>query len=152
MPKNPKIEEIVDFTVPDVPADGDVLDMTDVHEAGQPIPAGIYRARITDVSRKVSAAGNVVWGLKFVIQSGDYQGAPLWHNLTISPASLPLVKRDLGRLSIDVSGRVVLKPELFLGREADLKVGIREWSGRQRNEVQEILPVAQTGVAASSIF
>lgn len=131
----------------------DVLDFSDIRDADQPWPAGIYGpARITKAEKKLSQSGNTYWSLMFRVQEGEAVGSNFFYNITLSPKSMMFAKRDLNRLGIDTTGEVSLAPELFLGRAAMLRVGIREYDGAERNEVREILPIDQGTEDIGKVF
>jgi len=68
---------------------------------GTPLPAGEYVARIVGgelfTSRTKGTAG---YKLAFRILEGDHAGRQFWHDVWLTPAALPMAKRDLGRLGV----------------------------------------------------
>ena len=85
--------------------DGDELrrkwDDTEAAEDFAPLPSGEYVARII--------AGDLVTGrtngtpgykLTFKVIDGDHAGRQFWHDIWLTPAALPMAKRDLGKLGV----------------------------------------------------
>lgn len=137
-----KAEEYLDFAESAGP-EGDVIDFTGTDDIDKALEPGIYGpAVITKAEKKTSEKGNTYWALTFEIRPDAAEGAgrKVWHNITITQNNLRYVRRDLSRLGIDVTGKVRLVPETFIGCVALLKLGTREWDGEVRNEIREILP------------
>jgi hypothetical protein len=66
-----------------------------------PLPAGEYAARL--VSGEVftaKAKGTLGYKLAFEIAEGGYQGRRCWHDLWLTPAAMPMTKRDLAKLGV----------------------------------------------------
>ena len=66
-----------------------------------PLPAGEYVARIVSgelfTSRTKGTAG---YKLAFKVLEGDHQGRQFWHDVWLTPAALPMTKRDLAKLGV----------------------------------------------------
>lgn len=66
-----------------------------------PLPPGEYIARIISgelfTSKQKGTAG---YKLTFRVIEGDHQGRQFWHDIWLTPAALPMAKRDLGKLGI----------------------------------------------------
>lgn len=100
-----------------------------------PLPKGGYVARIVrgelESSRTKSTPG---YKLEFAVIEGAFAGRKFWHDVWLTPAALPMAKRDLAKLgiaSLDDLERpfpqgIVCKVKLALRREDD---------GSERNRV-----------------
>lgn len=68
---------------------------------GTPLPAGEYVARIVGgelfTSRTKGTAG---YKLTFRALEGDHAGRQFWHDVWLTPAALPMAKRDLAKLGV----------------------------------------------------
>jgi hypothetical protein len=74
---------------------------TEAAEEFAPLPAGEYPARIVAGEVFTSKAkGTIGYKLAFEIADGDYQGRRCWHDLWLTPAAMPMTKRDLAKLGI----------------------------------------------------
>src|SRR4051812_24660598 len=66
-----------------------------------PLPAGEYDATIISgeltTSRKNSTPA---YHLSFKIVAGDFVGRRFWHDLWLTPAALPMTKRDLAKIGV----------------------------------------------------
>jgi hypothetical protein len=74
---------------------------TEAAEDFAPLPAGEYVARIVAgelfTSKTNSTAG---YKLTFRVLEGPHQGRQFWHDVWLTPAALPMAKRDLGKLGV----------------------------------------------------
>lgn len=66
-----------------------------------PLPPGEYVARIVGgelfTSRTKGTAG---YKLAFRVLEGDHQDRQFWHDVWLTPAALPMAKRDLAKLGV----------------------------------------------------
>jgi len=68
-----------------------------------PLPRGTYRCRLTDGELVTSKGGTPGYQVVFTVDDGDHKGRRLWHTAWLTPAALPMTKRDLakaGRLRV----------------------------------------------------
>src|SRR5262249_25744301 len=74
---------------------------TEAADEFAPLPAGEYSARIVAGEVFTSKTkGTLGYKLTFEIAEGDYQGRRCWHDLWLTPAALPMAKRDLGKIGV----------------------------------------------------
>jgi len=88
-----------------------------------PLPRGTYRCRLTDGELVTSKGGTPGYALTFTVDDGEHKGRRLWHTAWLTPAALPMTKRDLAKLgvtSLDQLDRPL--PAVFV---CDLKVALR---------------------------
>jgi hypothetical protein len=98
------------------------------------LPRGTYRCRITDGELVESKGGTPGYTLTFTVDDGEHKGRKLWHTAWLTPAALPMTKRDLGKLG--VTSLDVLEQPLPAGFVCDVKVAVRaDDDGVERNRV-----------------
>jgi len=99
-----------------------------------PLPRGTYRCRVTDGELVTSKGGTPGYSLTFTVDDGEHKGRRLWHTAWLTPAALPLTKRDLAKFgvtSLDMLDRPL--PAAFV---CDVKVALRvDDEGVERNRV-----------------
>jgi hypothetical protein len=65
-----------------------------------PLPKGEYDAVIVQGELFTARTGTPGYKLTFEVGEGDCAGRRFWHDVWLTPAALPLAKRDLGKLGI----------------------------------------------------
>jgi hypothetical protein len=119
-----------------------------------PLPRGTYRCRITDGELLTSKGGKPGYLLTFTVEDEGHRGRKLWHTAWLTPAALPMTKRDLAKLG--VTSLDMLDRPLPAGFVCVVKVVVRaDDDGVERNrvtsfEVVEVLadPTADEDFAA----
>jgi hypothetical protein len=98
------------------------------------LPRGTYRCRLADGTLDESKGGTPGYTLVFTIDDGEHKGRKLWHTCWLTPAALPMSKRDLGKLGIAKLDQLERPfPACFL---CDVKVVVRaDDDGTERNRV-----------------
>ena len=116
----------------------------------EPLPAGEYVARILsgelDASRTHSTPG---YKLTFQVCEGELSGRKFWLDLWLTPAALPMTKRDLAKLG--VSSLDQLEQPLPPGVICKVKLALRvEDDGTSRNRVRafEVVRIEEPQVDA----
>ena len=76
-------------------------DDTEAAEDFAPLPSGEYVARIIG-GELFTGRTNATPGYKltFKVFDGDHAGRQFWHDIWLTPAALPMAKRDLGKLGV----------------------------------------------------
>ncbi len=68
----------------------------------KPLPAGEYVARIIGGELSTSKTkGTPAYKLTFKVLEGDHADRQFWHDIWLTPAALPMAKRDLGKLGVE---------------------------------------------------
>jgi hypothetical protein len=99
-----------------------------------PLPRGEYRCRVTDGELVTSKSGTPGYTLTFTVDDGEHKGRRLWHSAWLTPAALPMTKRDLAKLG--VTSLDMLDRPLPAGIVCDVKVVLRvDDDGVERNRV-----------------
>jgi len=99
-----------------------------------PLPRGDYRCRITDGELVTSKGGTPGYALTFTVDDGEHKGRRLWHTAWLTPAALPMTKRDLAKLG--VMSLDMLDRPLPAGIVCDVRVVVRaDDDGVERNRV-----------------
>jgi hypothetical protein len=98
------------------------------------LPRGTYRCRVTDGELVESKSGTPGYSLTFTVDAGEHRGRRLWHTAWLTPAALPMTKRDLAKLG--VKSLDMLEKPLPAGIVVDAKVVVRaDDDGTERNRV-----------------
>lgn len=99
-----------------------------------PVPRGEYRCRVTDGELVTSKGGTPGYSLVFTIDDGEHKGRKFWHTAWLTPAALPMTKRDLAKLG--VTSLDMLERPLPAGFVCGVKVALRvDDDGVERNRV-----------------
>ena len=105
-----------------------------------PLPRGTYRCRVTDGELVTSKGGTPGYSLTFAVDGGEHKGRKLWHTAWLTPAALPMTKRDLAKLG--VTSLDMLDGPLPPGFVCDVKVVVRaDDDGVERNRVVSFVVV-----------
>jgi len=100
----------------------------------KPLPSGTYRGRLVTAELVNSKSGTPGYAMTFTVDDGEHRGRKLWHTAWLTPAALPVSKRDLAKLgvtSLDMLDRPL--PVVFL---CDVRVALRvDDDGESRNRV-----------------
>jgi hypothetical protein len=115
------------------------------------LPIDTYACRITNVDVRKSSTGKDQLKVRWEVMTGPNAGKPIMDTMTISPENATAVaiffrQMDAIGLTEDFfkGGQTGLKPTLhqvataMVGRTANLKIGHREWQGRQQMDVQAV--------------
>lgn len=65
-----------------------------------PLPAGTYIAHILSGELDTAKTGTPGYKLTFTVVEGEHVGRRFWHDLWLTPAALPMAKRDLAKFGI----------------------------------------------------
>lgn len=107
---------------------------TEVADDMRPLPRGTYRCRVTDGELVTSKAGTPGYCLSFTVEDGEHRGRRLWHTAWLTPAALPMSKRDL--LKVGVTSLDMLDRPLPQGIVCTVAVAVRvDDDGTERNRV-----------------
>jgi len=133
---------------------GVVVDFTGVSDGMDPVPEGVYNARVFDVVLRTSVnSGNQYLNWTFKIDGGEYDGRRLFYVTSLKKEALWNLKRTLKALQFEGSldGQVDLGDlDDFLGKQCRISVGIEEYMGEPRNRVLRVLsPEAEKDTEAA---
>ena len=99
-----------------------------------PLPRGDYRCRVTDGELVTSKTGTPGYTLTFTVDAGEHKGRRVWHTAWLTPAALPMSKRDLSKLGVTTLD--MLDRPLPAGIVCDVRVVLRaDDDGVERNRV-----------------
>jgi hypothetical protein len=105
------------------------------------LPRGDYRCRVTDGELVTSKTGTPGFQVVFTVDDGEHKGRKLWHTAWLTPAALPMTKRDLAKLGV-VSLDMLDRP-LPTGMVCNVRVVVRaDDDGSERNRVTRFDVVA----------
>lgn len=100
----------------------------------RPLPRGTHRCRVTNGELIESKTGTPGYSLTFTVDDGEHKGRKLWHTSWLTPAALPMTKRDL--LKLGIKSLDMLDRPLPPGFVCDVKVVVRvDDDGTERNRV-----------------
>jgi len=115
---------------------------------GPPVPAGTYRARVTEPPEIVtSSKGTRQMRFPVVVTQGEHEGKTIDVYRPIgAPRAWGRLLRTLDSLGVKyeadpVTRRLKLDPLDFPGKECRIVVEERPWQGRKRVRVTDILPI-----------
>jgi hypothetical protein len=109
---------------------------TQAAEDFAPLPAGEYIARIVGGQLFTSRAkGTAGFKLAFRVLEGEHQGQQFWHDVWLTPAAIPMAKRDLSKLG--VTRLEQLEQPLPPGIRCKVKLALRrDDEGSEHNRVR----------------
>jgi hypothetical protein len=64
------------------------------------LPGGEYIARIIEGTASTAKTGTHGYKLTFQVLEGEHSGRRFWHDVWLTPAAMPMAKRDLGKLGV----------------------------------------------------
>ena len=99
-----------------------------------PLPRGKYRCRIAAGELTASKSAKPGFQLTFLVDEGEHKGRRVWHTCWLTPAALPMTKRDLAKLG--VTSLDMLERPLPAGIVAEVNIALRaDDAGAERNRV-----------------
>lgn len=100
------------------------------------LPAGEYVARIIDGTLETARTkGTPGYKSTFRVLEGEHEGRQFWHDIWLTPAALPMAKRDLGKLAITELDQ--LSQPLPPGIRCRVKLALRrDDDGTEHNKVR----------------
>jgi len=100
----------------------------------RPLPPGEYVCHADRGELKTARTGTPSYCLTFKVCEGEHTGRLVWLDLFLTPAALPMAKRDLIKLYIDSPEK--LEQPLPLGIRCKVRVALRkDDDGTERNRV-----------------
>ncbi len=108
---------------------------TDAAEDFVPLPAGEYVAHIVNGELFNAKTGTSGYKLTFKVIEGEHADRRFWHEVWLTPAAIPMAKRDLGKLGITDIDQ--LEEPLPQGIRVQAKVALRrDDDGNEYNRVR----------------
>ena len=80
----------------------DAWDTTEAASDFAPLPPATYTARIIGGELTTAKTGTPGYKLTFKVLEGELTGRQFWHDIWLTPAALPMAKRDLGKIGVTV--------------------------------------------------
>lgn len=123
------------------------LDWASLHKDATTTLEGDFPVVIVEAEAKKTSNGDKdMIKFKAKIESGHYAGRPIWGNFTISPESpgaMRILFAHWAVLGIDGAwfqanpqAPVQQIAQAIIGRKATVTLGIRQWNGQDREEIQ----------------
>jgi Protein of unknown function (DUF669) len=119
------------------------LDAFDTAEAApefEPIPPGIYAARVVRGEFCSTKAGADAYRLRFEVTEGEHAGRTIVRTWTFGPKALPYTKRDLAPFGL-TSSAALLAPFPPFGKDYRVRLVValqRGNDGIERNDIKRI--------------
>jgi len=113
-----------------------------------PVPKGTYTADLSSGELTNSGTGTPGFTLGFTIRDGENKGRRVWHTLWLTPAAMPMTKRDLAKLGILKLDQ--LERPIPPGIVCQIAVAVRtDDDGETRNRVTryEVVEIQQDSTA-----
>lgn len=104
---------------------------------------GIYMIRITETEDRTSAAGNAYVNLTCTVldDMGKDSGVVIWHTLTMTPKSRPMVSAFLDAIGAPLTGNI--SSRAFKGKKFWANVGKDTYQGKTKNVIKACLTPEQ---------
>ena len=100
-----------------------------------PLPPGTYTARVLSGELFKAKSGTPGYKLTFRVLEGEHAGRQFWHDLWLTPAALPMTKRDLCKL--DINSLEQLNDPLPVGKRCTVQLAVRRTDdGTEYNRVR----------------
>ncbi len=114
-----------------------------------PLPPGAYVCRLASGELKQTKSGTPEFCLAFKVLEGEHKGRQVWNSLYLTPAALPMAKRDLGKLGVTALEQ--LEGPLPKGIRCRVQVALRkDDNGTEHNRVRsfEVIGIDRPDVDA----
>lgn len=121
-----------------------------------PLPEGVYELKVIESNPTLSSTGKVMFKVKAEVQSGPHARRLVWDNIVISaenPKSMGIFFSQMGSLGLgkDFFSQQpsndqianAMKNRVFRGQ-----IGIRQWNGQDRNEINRYMPMVSDAMPA----
>ena len=133
------------------------IDMSDVGEGFDPIPAGVYPIVVSSLkqSEEDGPSGYPYIILEMTVADGDFENRKLWTNLSMSPKAAFKVKEFLLATGVppeDLTATFKFDPDEYEGAVIDISVKQTTYDDKLRNQVSNFIPAAdsKTGVKGTA--
>jgi hypothetical protein len=126
-----------------------MIDLSGVDEnadAFPVIPRGIYPAVVDEVVYGMSvSSGNPMWTWKFELSEGDYAGRKLFFHTPFVENMMPRLKKVLSRIAPELlngpfNPEQIANESILVGKECRIRLDIKMYEGKNRNNVRDVLP------------
>ena len=105
-----------------------------------PLPPGEFVFRILSGELSTSKQGTPGFKMTLEVTEGEFEGRCVWHDFWLTPAALPMTKRDLAK--IGVQNLEQLEQPLPPGILVKLKLALRkDDQGNDHNRVRSFEPI-----------
>jgi len=120
------------------------IDMSDVGEGFEPIPAGAYPVVITTIkqSEEDGPSGYPYLILEMTVSDGEFENRKLWTNLSMSPKAAFKVKEFCLAAGVDedeLAGEFEFEPDDYEGAALEVAVKQESYEGVVRNRVTNFI-------------
>lgn len=107
-----------------------VMNFDEIDEASSfdPIPEGWYVCTLSEIEVRQTKAGDEMWGLKWEIVEGEYEGRFIWDNLVFTPKVYGRVKLLFTRCGVVPAGDFEPVPAMIEGKTVKVYTEINEYT------------------------
>ena len=111
-------------------------DLEDVSSSNDPVPAGMYAARIKECELGESSTKKPMLTFIWEIVEGEHQGRQIWDNVVLSVTWKVKQYAELAGLESGAQ----LNTEDFVGIEATIETKLEEYNDQMRANIKKIIP------------
>lgn len=143
-----------DTGMPAAADDDEVINFAGISDADFPLlPEGWYAAIVDDSEFKFASTGAPMAKMTLKVNGGDYDNQSAWTNIVVTAKALPMVKRNLRALGIELPDGDITMRDLkvwfkslcdeghLIGREVYMQIKHKEYKGEQKSEVKRLRSV-----------
>lgn len=131
---------------------GLIIDLSTVGDEQelQVIPRGLYNATVDDLTFGHSQnSGNPMWTWKFEISDGEFAGRKVFFHTPFVESMMPRTKKVISRVAPELLNgpfdpEKVANEGSLIGKTCKVRLDIKPYEGKQRNNVRDVLPAGET--------
>ena len=113
----------------------DLWNKTAAADDFKPLPPGSYVCRLASGELRQARTGTPEYVLTFKVLEGEHKGRQVWHSLYLTPAALPMAKRDCAKLGMTSPEQMELP--VPRGLRCKVQVSLRkDDNGTEQNRVR----------------
>lgn len=114
------------------------------------LPQGEYTCFLFDVNVKPTSKGDQMYVLVLKVAEGEYKGRQLFCNLPVLPQTMWKIKETLEAFGAEIPKKAVqVDFDDYLGKKCVAVVDHREWNGKMKEDVQNLIPLDGVEEAAA---
>lgn len=110
------------------------------------VPEDDYDAEVSDCTIETSDNGNYLKWV-FEVAEGEHAGAKIFHNTSLLPQSLWMLRNVLVSLGIEVpASQMQITPGKYVGKRCGISVAHREYQNKKRPTIVDFFAARSGGV------
>lgn len=114
------------------------VDMGTIEDAAEfgVVPNGKYLCEVIECVASETAKGNEMWNITMKIVGGKFNNRRIWDRVVFAEGkAMSRMKLVTTRLGIAKDFKGNLRPDMLMGRRANVTVETEEYDGKERNKV-----------------